>query len=62
MSKNEFEIYYTLDEVMEIMNFGRRTILNHIKTKKLSAVRIGYNYKVSRAQLREYQDTIIKKK
>ena len=59
--------FYKIDELAELMGFTGKFIRNQIKEKKLSAVKIGSEYRITQEQLDEYirknttttQDTLV---
>jgi len=53
---------YTLDEVMELLHFTRRTIYNYIKAGHLKAVKFGRFWRVREEDLIEFTKTGTKKK
>ncbi len=47
---------YTVDEIMEILSVSRETVYNWIRAGKLTAIRIGRQYRVTK----EHYDDFIK--
>ena len=45
---------YTPQEVAKILRVTRTTIYQHIKKGQLKAIRIGNQYRITKAQLEEY--------
>lgn len=52
---NEIKIY-TLSEVAEILHLTRRTVYSYVKSKKIKAVKIGRQWRVSQEAMREFVD------
>lgn len=46
--------YYKLSEVAKIANVHIQTIHRHVKSGKLKANKVGYNWRVSEKNLKEY--------
>jgi len=52
--ENKYYIYYTPKEVGDILKLNYRKILDLIIIGKLSAIRIGRQYRISENELKEY--------
>ncbi|NCB25780.1 MAG: DNA-binding protein [Bacteroidia bacterium] len=52
---NEIKVY-TLSEVAEILHLTRRTVYSYVKSKKIKAVKIGRQWRVSQEAMREFVD------
>ena len=52
--ENKYYIYYTPKEVGDILKVNYRKILDLIIIGKLSAIRIGRQYRISENELKEY--------
>ena len=52
--ENKYYIYYTPKEVGDILKLNYRKILDLIIIGKLSAIRIGRQYRISENELEEY--------
>ena len=52
----EDTVFYTPKEVAKILRVHRNTVVNLIRTHKLSASVIGIQYRISSLQLQEYVD------
>ena len=52
--ENKYYIYYTPKEVGDILKVNYRKILDLIIIGKLSAIRIGRQYRISENELEEY--------
>lgn len=48
---------YTLDEVADILKVTKRTLYNHVKAGKLSAVKMGKYWRVSEESLQAFIST-----
>jgi excisionase family DNA binding protein len=47
-------IFYTTDEVAEMLKVHPKTIRAMIKSKRLQAVKVGQEYRITDEQIREY--------
>ena len=45
---------YNLNEIMQILQVSRPTVIRYIKNKKLKAFRVGNAYRITEEALREY--------
>jgi putative molybdopterin biosynthesis protein len=46
--------FYTTDEVAEILKVSAKTVRAMIKSKRLQAVRVGQEYRITDEQIRDY--------
>jgi predicted transcriptional regulator len=58
----EQEKTYTINEIMEASGYTRRTIMSHIKQRKLLAYKIGNQWKVTEIHYKKYLSTLKTKK
>jgi len=49
-------VFYTTDQVAEILHVHVKTVRELIKAKKLKAVKIGNEYRITGEQLRRFAD------
>ena len=51
------EKYYTIDEVAELLKVSKMTLYRYIKSKKLPAIKLGKEYRVSASDLQAFLDS-----
>ena len=49
-------IFYTTEEVAELLKISAKTVREMIKDKRLQAVRVGKEYRITEDQIRQYID------
>ena len=49
-------IFYTTEEVAELLKISAKTVREMIKDKRLQAVRVGKEYRITEDQIRQYVD------
>jgi len=47
-------IFYTTEEVADILKVHAKTVREMIKSKRLQAVRVGQEYRITDEQIRQY--------
>ena len=47
-------IFYTTEEVAELLKISTKTVREMIKSKRLEAVRVGKEYRITEDQIRKY--------
>lgn len=48
------EVIYTVNDLMDILQVSRRTILKYIKDKKIKAFKLGYDWRITKKHLEEF--------
>ncbi len=56
MKETKSEKVYTVDDIMEILTVSRETVYNWIRTGKLTAIRLGRQYRITK----DHYDQFIK--
>ena len=51
------EKYYTLDEVATLLQVSKMTLYRYIKAKKLPAIKLWKEYRVTESDLKAFLDT-----
>ncbi len=47
-------IFYTTEEVADLLKISAKTVREMIKSKRLEAVRVGKEYRITEDQIRKY--------
>ena len=47
-------IFYTTEEVADLLKISAKTVREMIKSKRLQAVRVGKEYRITEDQIRQY--------
>ena len=51
------EKYYTIDEVAELLKVSKMTLYRYIKSKKLPAIKLWKEYRVTASDLQSFLDS-----
>lgn len=54
------EIVYTVNDLMDILQVSRRTILKYIKEKRIKAFKLGYDWRITKKHLDEFIEDSMK--
>lgn len=58
---NNIIVVYSVDDVMDILQLSRNTILKYIKSKKIKASFIGNSYRIRKEDLDAFIDSLQRK-
>jgi excisionase family DNA binding protein len=47
-------IFYTTEEIADLLKISAKTVREMIKSKRLQAVRVGKEYRITEDQIRQY--------
>jgi excisionase family DNA binding protein len=47
-------IFYTTEEIADLLKISAKTVREMIKSKRLQAVRVGKEYRITEEQIRQY--------
>lgn len=54
------DIIYTVNDLMDILQISRRTVLKYIKETKIRAFKIGYEWRITKKHLDEFIEKNLK--
>lgn len=54
------DIIYTVNDLMDILQISRRTILKYIKESKIRVFKIGYEWRITKKHLDEFNERNLK--